>query len=185
MYERHLPFKITKIFDEEINSHNFHAKFTYVQLKKISLSMDFKYQSLFDEFNIHDCPPAECVEINMEAYRWSHFPITHEWNFLPNLLYNKITNQGPPRQNTKSGLCSMANLSFFTSASVAKSKLDSYRLYLEAKHQKLVDRYTHICYGSIEQKDGVASEIKHDHFVFYEYINCNFAKKFRILEDQQ
>jgi|SRR4051812_43836076 hypothetical protein len=144
--------------------------------------MEYKYQQLFDQLKLVDCPDSKVKEISIRAYRWSYDPIQHGWNFLPNVLHDNERNR-PPRVLEKKDLCKCCNLSFFTIESVAYGKLKELRTHLEKKHISRLDIYTHIAGGYIDPHDGRATPEKNSHFGFYEYIGCEFKKKFDILRE--
>ena len=144
--------------------------------------MPYKYQALFDEFELTDCPGTDVKEISIPAYRWSHDPINHPWNFLPNILYDRVRKK-PVRVLEKKDIAGVCNISFFIKEDVAREKLETIKKNLEKKHQKLVDFYTHLAFGQIEDTDGKATDVKNSHFGFYEYVDCNFFEKFNIIAE--
>ena len=143
--------------------------------------MPFKYQTLIDSLNISsDCPDSSAAEIDILAYRWSHNPITHQWNFLPNIPYDIVRNI-PPRLLVGEQNCAPCGLSFFTSEKRARDKFFTYKQYLERKYSHLTERYTHIAIGQIKKIDGKATTINNEHFGFYEYDTCDFKKTFKLI----
>lgn len=144
--------------------------------------MTLKFQSLIDTFNFNiGCPDNSAIEIDILAYRWVHEPVTHQLNFLPNIQYDAEQNV-PPRVLEGDVACSRCGESFFITEDKAREKFTVYKTYLEKKHVRLIDRYTHLAIGQIRKKDGRAMPMKNDHFTFYEYSSCDFSKSFKILE---
>lgn len=141
--------------------------------------MKYKHQDLIDELNLTECPSPELSHMKGKAFRWVHSPITHDWNFLPNIKYNRVRNK-PTRCLRKEELCGQCNLSFFISEDSAREKYSLFKRNLEQKHQELLDFYTHIAEGMIEENDGHATKIKKGHFGFYEFEGCQFDMKFNI-----
>jgi hypothetical protein len=137
----------------------------------------FKYQWLFDELGLNNCPKADCVEINIVAFRWSHEPLDNNLNFLPNYLYHKERGRRPPRVLEPADLCNHCNLSFFDSEDAAKSLLSKYRSNLEQKHEDLLKHYTHIAVGEIKFEDGVSTKVRKNHFMFFEYDGVDFKTR--------
>ena len=153
---------------------------TINDILKFIKALLYKHQSLFDEFKLSDCPSSSVVKIQITAYRWSHAPIGNELNFLPNILYDRMRER-PSRHLEPKDICANCNLSFFIKEETAMRFLKVTRERLEKKHQPFT-YYTHIAFGPIEENDGRATIIKKDHFGFYEYEKCDFAKKFKISE---
>jgi hypothetical protein len=142
------------------------------------MDQPFKYQWLFDELSVSECPGDGCVNIERTAFRFCHEPIDHPWNFLPNILYDRARNRvRPVRALEPIDLCSLCNLSFYTTELAAKTKLTSFRTNAEKKHQHIADMYTHIAETQIKIEDGVASSIKREHFGFYEYEGVDFKTR--------
>lgn len=142
--------------------------------------LKYKYQNILDEFQLIDCPGLQVNEIEMEAYRWCHSPISHEWNFLPNIIYDRVRKR-PPRMLNRNEICGNCNLSFFTTEATARDKYNFIKAGLEKKHRHLTDFYTHIAYGKILKEDGRATQVKDNHFGFYEFEENSFVMKFELL----
>ena len=52
-------------------------------------AMDLKYQADIDNFELSiDCPNAVAIKASFTAYRFSYDPISHELNFLPNVVFS-------------------------------------------------------------------------------------------------
>lgn len=144
---------------------------------------EFKYNSLFERYNISDsCPCGDLREDKLIAYRWSLVPIENDLNFLPNVLYNeRKPNKKPRRVNDKVDLkriCGECGISLFTS----KEKAVDFFKSLGEPAMGLIG-YTHVAEGEVTKLDGLRTPIKSNgHFNFYEYRNSDFKKVFSIID---
>jgi len=130
----------------------------------------FKYQKQIE--SIPNYPSSACKPMNIEAFRFVFEDMNHINNFLPVLLIKPMR-----RLPTYSARCSGYALSFFTTLEKARSR------YLELKKRgiKNIEENlgTHIAKGTIDETDGVVSEInKSGHFDLHEFKNTDLKRKF-------
>lgn len=130
----------------------------------------FKYAEWMTD--LPDCPPADCREVEITAYRFVHVDLHHPNNFKPNrllqpnrvLLSNKIK-------------CKAWGLSFFDSPSDARASF-ARQVSKIPDFAKFVG--THLATVQLNPDDGIASqpdETHFGHFTFYEYIWADFTLK--------
>ncbi len=140
--------------------------------------MDSRYKYLDDIKDITDCPPTRCTKKNMTAFRFVFEPNTeNEWkNFLPP---KKISPQRPLGNDNDKVKCAGYGLSFFDSENNAKMH---YETMSKTRHNVHKSIGTHLAKVSIDQNDGVVTEINNrGHFDLHEYENTNWSHKFEII----
>jgi hypothetical protein len=137
----------------------------------------YKYQTLIDEHQL-DCKSLKDGHtINSIAFRWVIDPIDHEWNFLPNILYDQA--KGSPRRinsvqdNLKCGYCA---LSLFLSKEAAMEKFSKI-----PKRSQVLIGYDSIAEGIVTEHDGVVGDLHNEHFNFFEYKDVDLKSRFVII----
>ena len=142
--------------------------------------MALKYKSEIDNFNFDIVCPHNVnnIEDDVESYRFCFDPITHNLNFLPNVVFDRLTNSpfnyNRAQSNTK---CTRCGASYYTSLDNAKYKWDS---LTEQVRENL--GYTHIASGILDSSDGLVSAPNDDgHFNLYENDTANLVEKFEIV----
>lgn len=143
--------------------------------------MALKYQHEIDNFGLDiQCPENVVAPIEITAYRWSFNPIGHALNFLPNVVYDRVTNNPFNYKTAKSNVkCRRCSASYFTNIDSARDKWEGISLQI-----RLNLGYTHISSGILDENDGVMKEPdKEGHFGFYESDTANLATKFTIVEE--
>lgn len=140
------------------------------------LVMGLKFQAEIDKFNLVDCPSNVSVpEKDIKAYRFSFEPIEHEYNFLPNVLIDRIKNV-PFNFNLCSPekKCLRCGSSFFLSSESALSKWNKLPIQFKENYG-----YTHLASGTINKEDGFISIPQNNHFTFYQKEDVQLEKKFK------
>ncbi len=133
-----------------------------------------KYQEYLQKFK--DCPTIDFVEVDKDAYRWTHNPVTVD-DFLP------VSINEPQRILDKSDLkCMSYGLSMFDTLS--NSILKYKTLYDKSrplqKKQFIEDKGNFIALIKLGKNDGIADEPNQSnfgHFTFHEYSNINLQFK--------
>jgi hypothetical protein len=130
-------------------------------------SKKLKYQELISQFS--NCPPSNFVEIEIEAFRWTHIK-KHGNDFKPQALIN------PERflDSMDEKNCIGLGLSMFNSFQNAVYKYKNHYQKRKNKLKKffIEDYGESIAKIKLGYDDGVASlpnEQNHGHFTFYEY----------------
>lgn len=150
-----------------------------VQHSTSYLDNKLKYQELINSFNLKNSCPNGAATIKEEtlSFRWCLEPISHEWNFLPNHLFDKAKGP-PPRKNFSADeKCDRCGLSFFTSQDSATITFN--RL---TERIRMLLGYTHVAGGKINTEDGLVSETKNSHYSLFEFEGVNLMKKFEIID---
>ena len=142
--------------------------------------MALKYQTEIDNLQISAvCPNGVLPATGAIAYRFSYTPITHDLNFLPNVVFDRMKglgfNYGTASANRK---CSRCGASFYETRDSAVNKWNS---LTEQVRENL--GYTHLAVGTLDKTDGLVSTPRDGHFSFYEYIDADLTKKFKIVAD--
>lgn len=151
-----------------------------LQPKKYTIyTMPLKYQNEIDNFQLDiQCPDAVAPPQNeIDAFRFSFSPITHKLNFLPNVVFDRLTNN-PFNYNAASKVrkCSRCGASYYTSLENAQKKWATISRQIRENLG-----YTHIASGKLNAGDGVMKKPDADgHFGFYENDKTNFADKFAL-----
>ncbi len=140
--------------------------------------MELRYQELINDQKLSiNCPPDGC-QINMpiNAARWVISPIEHDFNFLPNHLYNR-KREVPVREMNENDRCHCCSLSFYTSVQASQTNFNGL-----PKSIKIKIGYTHIAIGEIEPGWGYMTDINpaSHHFELYEFGGCDWLKNFQI-----
>lgn len=142
--------------------------------------MALKYQNEIDNLKLEISCPSESFETQneIEAYRWTFDPINHQHNFLPNIVFDRVTNS-TVNYSKKMPLvkCNRCGASFFTSLESAKTAFGVVNGRLS---DVLKLTYTHIAKGTLNKSDGLMKKPdQHGHFGFYEYEKSNLVEKFK------
>jgi hypothetical protein len=142
--------------------------------------MALKYQSEIDKFQLTiNCPenvspPAK----EIEAFRFSFSPITHDLNFLPNVVFDRV--KPIPFNYAKASAivkCRRCGASFYINL---ESALNQWSNLSEQVRDSL--GYTHIAAGKLDAQDGLMKEPeKSGHFGFYENDTADLTAKFNLL----
>ena len=125
------------------------------------------------------CPNGVQPATGAIAYRFSFKPITHEHNFLPNVVFDRVKGIGFNYKTAPANRkCSRCGASFYETKESAVSKWSS---LTEQIREKL--GYTHLAEGALDPTDGLVSSPHDGHFTFFENINVDLTKKFNIVAD--
>lgn len=134
-----------------------------------------KYQKLLEQFP--DCPGNEFEEVEKEAYRWVHKPLT-DTDFLP----VNIISEPPPRMLDDSDkMCRGYGLSMFDTFEDALGKYKKIFKKLRS-HQRVQfkeGKGNYIALLALTKDMGIAdepNERNYGHFTFYEYANTDLQK---------
>lgn len=143
--------------------------------------MPLKYQTEIDQLGLSiACPKQVKSPENIEAYRFCFNPIEHDLNFLPNVVFDRVTNN--PFNYIKAPdeiRCSRCGASFYTTLQSAVSKWSA----LSDQIRENLG-YTHIANGILSNTDGVMKEPdRTGHFGFYENDTANLATKFNLIKE--
>lgn len=144
--------------------------------------MALKYQAEIDNFGLSlTCPDnVEPPNGEIDAYRFSYNPINHHLNFLPNVVFDRLT-KNPYNYNKASDhiKCSRCGASYYTSIENVKTK---WALLSEQIRENL--GYTHIAFGKLNNTDGLMKKpAKTGHFGFYENDTVDLSKKFSLVSE--
>jgi hypothetical protein len=141
-----------------------------------TVSAVFKYKANIESLN-PQCPPKECLNKEIEAYRYTFNEIKNPENFKPAVLKN------PGRFNDKSDLmkCSGYGLSMYDDEQRAISSYEELSKTIKKIKQSIG---SHLAKGVIGKIDGVCGEINgKGHFDFHEYENISLSTKFSIIKE--
>lgn len=141
--------------------------------------MQLKYQSEIDTFKLTDCPyDASPLIEEIQVYRYSFSPITHEWNFAPSVVIYRLKNYAHVYKDSKEK-CLRCGASYY----IEKSKaFAAWKGLAEGIKDKL--GYTHMAYGKLLIADGLMSKPnKYGHFTFYESDQATLTNQFRIISE--
>lgn len=140
--------------------------------------MIFKFQNEFDALS-EPCPPQDCIDKDIEAYRWIFDSLEDEENFKP------LAKKNPARvlSMEEKDNCKAHSLSMFDSREAAKSRFRFFREGLmNDKAFKLLG--TKIAKGNIKKEHGVNSSVdKRGHFSHFQYESTDFTVIFKIIEN--
>jgi hypothetical protein len=137
--------------------------------------MKMKYES--DLCNISDCPPSNCVQKDIDAYRFVYNPICPK-SFIPQ---GKKSPQRVSKSSNDTERCSLLGLSMFESEGKA---LEKYK-YLK-KTIKNIDKTigSHLAKGKIKPKHGLLTKPNNQgHYDLFEFKGTNLSPDFQILLD--
>jgi hypothetical protein len=158
---------------------------SFLSLVIAPLQMALKYQSYIDALKLSIICPDNLSQLkeDIEVYRLSYSPISHENNFLPNVIFDpkrNITFFDYSEKNTDEGKkCLRCGASFFKNVDKAIATLKHLSGQIKQSYG-----YTCIAKGSLNGEDGL---IKHnekgDHFTLYEFEGVELAKKFEIINE--
>ncbi|MBN9483918.1 MAG: hypothetical protein J0H46_11215 [Bacteroidetes bacterium] len=143
--------------------------------------MPLKYQKEIDGLNLQNLCPTETVSpLGVEVFRWSYNPITHERNFLPNVVFDRIINHPYPYHiKDNPTKCKRCGASFFTTIKSAVNAWEN----MSAQNKANLG-YTHIASGILDEKDGLINKPSvTGHFGFYEFDTADLTRKFKILSE--
>lgn len=144
--------------------------------------MPLKYQNEIDALELpFECPSQLVAIAEMtEAHRWSLNPIEHEWNFLPNVVYDRVRGSGIDYANfDPHRKCSRCGASYYRTIQECRDAWDE---GLSAQIKSLLG-FTHIASGSLDIGDGGIINGNNGHFTFYEDAEANLPQKFTIVEE--
>ncbi len=138
-------------------------------------SIPMKYSK--DLCNIPSCPPANCLNINIEAYRFVFNPICNA-SFIPQ---GKTKPQRIVNATSDTLRCSLLGLSMFTDETKA---IDKYKQLKKSFKNLGKTIGTHLAKGKIEPLDGLGTPPdKQSHFDFFEKSGIDLSRKFEITQD--
>lgn len=139
--------------------------------------MNFKYKNNMLEIGIADiCPPVDCINSTIQAYRFTYDSINNEKNFQP--VYVKK----PKRFNDKSDLekCSAFGISLYQSEEQATNKFNMLKDIIQNIGKTIG---THLATGLIKEYFGVITLIDKDgHFDLHELVDCDLTNEFTIIK---
>jgi hypothetical protein len=140
--------------------------------------MPLRYQAEIDAFALDiACPQEVEPPTGLRVYRWSFSPIDHELNFLPNVIFDRLTNS-PVNYATasKTTKCKRCGASFFIDKESAVNKWE----HISIENRKNLG-YTHLAVGTLENADGLMRKPDREgHFGFYEIEGVDLVSKFQI-----
>ena len=122
------------------------------------------------------CPPVECINTTVQAYRFTYESINDEKNFQP--VYIKK----PKRFNDKSDLdkCNAFGISLYQSEEQATFKFNSLRNIIQNIGKTIG---THLAKGLIKDEFGVITPFDHEgHFDLHESDISNLHNAFTIIK---
>lgn len=146
-------------------------------MKLLMKGNELKFKDLIDTLELGiTCPPEDCENLDLKAYRWVRSPIDETLDFLPNHLYGEAM-KIPPRKNMNSEeKCSRCAISLFTNEEAASGTFKNLPPSIQSKIG-----YTHIAVGLIEKSDGLVGHIApNGHLSFYEYTSAVLCTKFTV-----
>ncbi len=127
-----------------------------------------KYLKCLEQFK--DCPSAEFIEVDRDAYRWTNSPVTPN-DFLPVNLMNE-----PPARmlDDTDKMCMGYGLSMFNSwnNSIKKYQKEFKKRRQHQREQFIQDKGSYIAFLKLTKNDGIADEPNEGnfgHFTFHEY----------------
>lgn len=142
--------------------------------------MDLKYQTEISNRNFKiQCPISGAQPTNLSAFRFVYSPITHNLNFLPNIIFDNLVGIGYDYDNApEQDVCLRCGISLYDTITNAKK---AWKKLAPRVKQKL--GYSHLAKGVLTQSDGLMNNINDKgHFGFYEDNNANLIQKFTIVE---
>jgi hypothetical protein len=141
--------------------------------------MTLKYQSEIDQLAIKAaCPDSVTTPAaDFEAFRFSFEPITHQLNFLPNVVYDRMTGQPFNYEGSADDVkCKRCGASYYNNLDKAKKAWNG---LAERVRKKL--GYTHLAHGQLQQADGLMREPdRYGHFGFYESSTAQLHLQFQL-----
>lgn len=142
--------------------------------------MPLKYQHEIDGLGLTEtCPAAVTVATGIEAFRFCYHPITHNLNFLPNVVFDRQKGVAYNYSRaTSEQKCSRCGASFYTTLAIAVNRWNSLP---ERVRENL--GYTHLAQGTLVEEDGLITEEKRGHFGLYEDVQADLPSKFAIVEE--
>jgi hypothetical protein len=145
-------------------------------LYNVILNMpELKYKNEIINYAGKECPPKNCGDSTIKAYRYVKSPIA-EKDFIP---YINDKTKTLPRATEKNHLkfCQYCGLSMYSTLENARKK------YIDIPKKSNIT-YTHIAEGELDKTIGVYHPNNPSgHFTFYEFENVNLLNRFTIIEE--
>lgn len=128
--------------------------------------------------NFPNCPSPDFIEVERDAYRWTHHPL-----FVNDFIPVNLINEPPARMLDDSDkMCIAYGLSMFSSLinSLTKYQLEYKKRRPHQKEQFKEDKGNYIALIKLMMSDGVAdipNETNYGHFTFHEYSETSLENR--------